>query len=414
MAKRKDNKGRALNDGESQRPTGTYQYKWTADGKRHTISAKTLAELREMEAALDKDRVLGLKTDNRYQSLNDLFDVWEKQKKGLKDNTYRNYCYMYNQYVRSGFGHRRLKSLKFSDVRGFYCTLYDEKGLQPNTIDVIHNVMQQVMQIGVNDGYLLINPCHGALKELKIAHNKDVEKRRALTAEQQSVFEDYLVSNAHYRHWRPIFYVMLHTGMRVGECTGLRWEDVDFEKREISVNHTLVYYSKGKENGCSFAINTTKTKAGERIIPMSEDVVKAFEEEREYQQITGITCNAVVDGCTDFIFVNRFGNVQNQGALNKALRRIIRDCNYGALKNCNIDSAVTLPPFSCHNLRHTFATRAVEAGVNVKALQDILGHKDVETTLNIYAEATADFKRSEMLKMEKQIETNETAVRQIV
>ena len=158
MKKRKDSKGRALNEGESQRPTGTYQYKWTEGGKRHTISAKTLQELREAEEKLNKEQALGLKTDNRYQTLNDLFDVWARLKKGLKDNTYQNYCYMYNQYVRPNFGNKRLSGLKFSDVKGFYSSLYDDKGLRPNTIDVVHNVLQQVVQLGVNAGYLLNNP----------------------------------------------------------------------------------------------------------------------------------------------------------------------------------------------------------------------------------------------------------------
>lgn len=81
---------------------------------------------------------------------------------------------------------------------------------------------------------------------------------------------------------------------------------------------------------------------------------------------------------------NRFGNTQHQGTLNKALRRIIRDCNYKQLDK----NKETLPPFSCHNLRHTFTTRMCEAGVNIKAMQDILGHADAETTMNIYAEAT--------------------------
>ncbi len=138
-------------------------------------------------------------------------------------------------------------------------------------------------------------------------------------------------------------------------------------------------------------------KAGERIIPMLPKVKEAFIMEKEYQKECEITCEATVDGYTDFIFINRFGGVQHQGTLNKALRRIIRDCNYEILDNAKGKEAVTLPRFSNHSLRHTFTTRMCEAGVNIKAMQDILGHADAETTLQIYTDATKDLKKSEMI-----------------
>ncbi len=188
--------------------------------------------------------------------------------------------------------------------------------------------------------------------------------------------------------------------MRVGEITGLRWCDIDFEEETISVNHTLVYYSTRTEQGQIFAINTPKTKAGERIIPMLPKVKEAFLMEKAYQEECGIKSNAVVDGFRDFIFVNRFGNVQHQGTLNKALYRIIRDCNYEILDNNHKEDAVILPKFSNHSLRHTFTTRMCEAGVNIKAMQEILGHADAETTMDIYAEATKDLKRSELINFE--------------
>ena len=109
---------------------------------------------------------------------------------------------------------------------------------------------------------------------------------------------------------------------------------------------------------------------------------------------SGIRCKATIDGYTDFIFVNRFGDPQHQGTLNKALRRIIRDCNDEVLAG-NPRNPVLLPHFSCHTLRHTFTTRMCEAGVNVKVMQDILGHSDVSTTLNIYADVTKELQRSE-------------------
>jgi integrase len=120
--------------------------------------------------------------------------------------------------------------------------------------------------------------------------------------------------------------------------------------------------------------------------------------EKEYQKECELKCNVVVDGYTDFIFINRFGGVQHQGTLNKVLRRIIRDCNYDVLdKGQNKDIELTLPRFSNHSLRHTFTTRMCEAGVNIKAMQDILGHADAQTTMDIYAEATKDLKRAEMI-----------------
>ncbi|MCH5201091.1 MAG: site-specific integrase, partial [Oscillospiraceae bacterium] len=205
-----------------------------------------------------------------------------------------------------------------------------------------------------------------------------------------------------YNKWYPIFTVMLWTGLRVGEVTGLRWCDIDLEKGIIDINHTLVYFSRGKKDGCTFAVNTPKTEAGKRTVPMLPIVKEAFLLERQNQQDFEIKCRANIAGYTDFIFVNRFGDVQHQGTLNKALRRIIRDCNYEVLdKHTGKKPPVLLPKFSNHSLRHTFTTRMCEAGVNVKAMQDILGHADAETTMNIYAEATHDLKRAELISFEE-------------
>ena len=191
--------------------------------------------------------------------------------------------------------------------------------------------------------------------------------------------------------------------MRVGEIVGLRWCDIDLEESIINVNHTLVYYNKGDGNGCSYAVNTPKTKAGNRTIPMMDFVKEAFLQEKKNQEETGVSCKAMVDCYTDFIFVNRFGDVQNQATLNKAIRRIIRDCNdevFLKAKPNDKKEPVLLPPFSCHSLRHTFTTRLCEEGVNIKVIQDILGHKDISTTLDIYADVTKDLKRKEIVTFE--------------
>ena len=105
---------------------------------------------------------------------------------------------------------------------------------------------------------------------------------------------------------------------------------------------------------------------------------------------------------TKMLFINRFGNVQHQGTVNKAIRRIIRDCNDYQLTKGGRNS-VLLPKFFCHSLRHTFTTRLVEAGVNIKVVQNVLGHADFSTTMDIYTDVTKELKQSEFGDLESKL-----------
>lgn len=403
---RRLDKGRiTLRKGETQRKDGIYDYRWTSpDGKRHSIYASTLEELREKEEQIAVDNHDGIRTETRMVTVNEMFDLWCDLKRGIKDNTFQNYKYMYNMFVRSGFGKLRITTVKRTDVKRFYNKLADGQILKVSTIDTIHNLLHQVFDMAVNDNYIRLNPTDNMLKELKKAHNFSVEKRKALTIPEQELFVNFLKSSIKYNHWYPVFAVMLGTGMRVGEVTGLRWSDIDFDEGVISVNHTLVFYNHGDNKGCYFSVNTPKTAAGNRTIPILPLVREALQMEKAYQEEVGVKCNVSIDGYTDFVFVNRFGATQHQGTLNKAIRRMIRDCNDEILLKSSVADPVLLPPFSCHSLRHTFTTRAVEAGMNVKVLQEILGHKDISTTLNIYTDITKDTKKRELVVLENYLE----------
>lgn len=404
MAKKKqvgvryDSNRTRLKIGETQRPNGTYAYRWsTPDGKRHSIYAPTLERLREQEEQIIVDKHDGIRSDVKNITVNEMFDLWCQLKRGIKDSTFKNYIYMYELFVKPTFGKNRLAQVKKSDVRRFYNSLADGKVLKIATIDNVHNVLHQVFQVAVDDGMIRQNPTDNMLKELKLSHGFEREKKEALTVAQQKLFFDYMLSHPKDTHWYPVFYVMANTGMRVGEITGLRWSDIDLKKGIIRVNHTLVYYNHRDEKGCYFSINTPKTKAGEREIPMTEGVKQAFLMEREFQSQAEISSKSRVDGYDDFIFVNRYGDVQNQGNLNKALRRMMRDCNDEILEKYGADSdPVLLPQFSCHILRHTFATRLCESGANLKFIQSILGHADVSTTMNIYVDVTDALKKKEI------------------
>ena len=405
MAKRYDKKHRLLRTGETERADGYYTYRWTSrDGKRHSVTASTLEELRQKEAEIQKDVSDGIRADAQNVTVNDLYKLWKHLKRGLKDNTYQNYCYMYEMFVAEDIGKMCISKLKRSDVKRVYNKLADERKLKIATIDNIHTVLHQILQLAVEDNYVRQNVFDNMLKELKQSHTFEDGHKRALTVPEQELFLKFLANErSQYHHWHPIFTVMLGTGMRVGEVCGLRWEDIDFENGIIDVNHTLVYYNHRDENGCYFNIHTPKTKAGNRQIPMTEEVKAAFAEERKCQEVNNLQCKVMVDGYTNFVFINRFGTLQHQGTLNKAIRRIIRDCNDMQLEKGG-KNPILLPNFSCHSMRHTFTTRLVEAGVNIKVIQELCGHTRSDVTLDIYTTVTKELKMREFGNFEEKLQ----------
>ena len=270
--KRKDKSRAVLRTGESQRADGTYQFRWTdSNHKRFCVYAKTLDELRYKEEQIKKDKSDGIKTEARYTTVNEVYELWKELKRGLKNNTFENYKYMYETFVRHQIGSKTVSSLKKTDIKRFYNYLTDERQLKPSTIDSIHTVLHQILDMAVDDDYIRNNPSDNVLRELKQAHCFKTEKRRALTRPEQELFLSYLKNTPAAQYWYPIFAVLVGTGLRVGELTGLRWCDVDLENGVIDVNHTLVYYdhrTDGSKKGCYFNVNTPKTPAGKRKVPM--------------------------------------------------------------------------------------------------------------------------------------------------
>lgn len=251
-----------------------------------------------------------------------------------------------------------------------------------------------------DDYYILGRNCFRICTDLEIGVYKGFKD--ALDGkEEKYIIEQYKRVRKYTSDCQP------GSRIRDREVCGLRWDDIDLENGVIDVNHTLVYYNHRDENGCYFNIHTPKTKAGNRQIPMTEDVKAAFIEERRCQETNGLECKAMVDGYTNFIFINRFGNLQHQGTLNKAIRRIVRDCNDMQLSKGS-KNPVLLPNFSCHSLRHTFTTRLVESGINIKVIQELCGHTRSDVTLDIYTTVTKELKMrefgnfAEKMKQQKQ------------
>ena len=402
---KKDDKGRVLYTGECQRKNGSYAYCYTdTAGKRRFVYAPTLEELRQKEKEHQKDVLDGIDTYLAGEAtLNFLFDRYISNKPDLRSRTKENYKYIYKKYVKSVIGDRKVSELKFSDIVFYYQYLRDEKKLLLNTIKGIHTILHPVFEMGVRDDIISGNPTEGAITTAFEKPGRNHGVRHALTIEQQRSFMNYLEEKEKYNHWIPLFTVMLGTGMRVGEVVGLRWEDIDLEKKEIDVNHSLVYYAEeGAETRKSVMhASLPKTEAGTRKIPMLPSVYDAFVSEKEAQKKTGKN-RSEIDGLTNFVFTNRNHEVHNPQTINRTIKRVVGDHNADELLKAKRENRkpVILPYFSCHIFRHTFCTRLCEQTDDLKVIQSIMGHKDIETTMDIYAEISEMRKHEEFKKVE--------------
>lgn len=416
--KRKDNKGRILKDGESQRKDGRYRYQYTdPKGDRHEVYSWKLVEtdrtppgkrddisLREKIKQLNRDMDDGIRTaaDNKI-TLNELFELYMAGKYELKQSTRTNYLYMYRNYVSQGIGKKKIASIRYSDIKAFYNQLIKDKGFKPNSMEIINTILHPVFTLAVRDGYIRNNPTDGVMAEIKKGHNWEKPKRHALTEQEQEAFIDYIANSDIYRHWLPLFTVFLGTGCRVGEIIGLRWQDCDFENNTISINHNLIY--RQQDNGkCEMHITTPKTSAGCRTIPMLNEVRKALLQERREQMQKGYN-ETVIDGYRGFVFTNREGFVHNPMTINRAIQRIYTAYNEQEQENARKEhrKPILIRHFSVHNLRHTFCTRFCENETNIKVIQEIMGHSDIGTTMNIYAEATESKKKESFENLQGKI-----------
>lgn len=276
--------------------------------------------------------------------------------------------------------------------------------IKPNSMEIIHSILYPVFRLAVRDEYIRMNPTEGAMSEIKRTYDWEKPKRIALTIPEQEMLIDFLNTSETYCRWKSIITFFLGTGCRVGEVIGLRWEDCDFEKKTISINHNTIYRKYKGESESRFHITTPKTKAGIRMIPMLSDVKNALLAEYNLQQQIGF-CDEIIDGYSGFVFQNRFGSLLSSNDINRALERIYTACNNKERERAKEEKRppVLIRHFSVHNLRHTFCTRFCENESNLKVIQEIMGHADIETTMNIYAEATTEKKVESFANLEGKI-----------
>ena len=240
--KRKDKNGYVLRRGECVRADGRYSYSYVDnEKKRHVVYAKNIVELREKEKEILRDRDDGIDAGMaRRMTLNDLYDRYISQKFNLKETTLAGYIYYYNSYVRDTFGQRKIVDIKYSDIKKFYYSLMEERGLAATSVEHVHTQLHPAFALAVREDIIRKNPSDDVMNEIKKSKLWVKPKRHALTIPQQKAFVNFIETAPEFKGWYPIIIILLGTGMRIGECLGLRWEDVDFENEKALVDDGLI------------------------------------------------------------------------------------------------------------------------------------------------------------------------------
>lgn len=254
-SKRKDSKGRILRNGEVQRRDGMYMFRYTdPDGKRKAVYSwklvstdkvpegkKCVMALRDIERQIQRDLEDGIRAGEANTiTVNALFKSFMDLRTDLKETTRCNYICLYDKQVRDELGGRKIRSVKFSDIQRLYMHMVQDLGLKASTVQSVHSILYQMFESAVMDNLIRVNPAANVLKSLRKMLLVEQEKRHALTEEEQAKLIEYVYQSRIYCRLGTLFTVLLGTGMRIGEALGLRWCDCDFEKKLISVNHTLL------------------------------------------------------------------------------------------------------------------------------------------------------------------------------
>ena len=395
---RKDNKGRNLRTGESQRSDGRYMYRYKDEitGKRITIYDMDLASLREQEKKVNKDMDDQLITDTSVKKLtvNGLFERYMATT-NIRERTKKNYIGMWNHRVRNTLGNIRVVDFKTSHVRTFFSQLSDE-GLAHSTIKGFYAMLNPSFEMAVADEIIRKNPVTGTLGD----YGAPAKEKEALTLEQQEKLLKFVENSKVYKPHLPMMQIMFGACLRVSETIGLTWSDVDMKNREIHVGGQLVYY-EGDEGYC-FHDSETKTDAGIRTIPMTQTVYDAFRKQKELNLMLGLQSNVEIGGRSGFIFNTKHGRPIMPAGVNSFLKNIVNAYNKKetALAAQENREPELMPHISAHTLRHTGCTRLGENNVNPKHIQYVMVQSDAKITMNVYNHiAEMSHVENEMSKM---------------
>lgn len=372
MEKRKDSKGRALKDGETERGDGRYCYRYYGlDGKRKCVYDKNLSSLRDKERKINKDLEDRIYSNNI--TLNQAYDRYMAVKTNLRNGTRHKYNLEYDRWIRDTWlGNKCISDIKKSDILLFYKE--KSKKLSGGTIRCMHKYIHPALEMAVEDDLIRRNPSNNCAKGYM-----EGKPRKAMTKEDTVKMLAYAENEFDYgKEYLLAVKIMLGTGLRVGETVGLTWDDLDMKNGTISVDKQFTLIAGGGKH--EYHISKPKTDSATRKIPMSKDVLEMMKEHKNQTYFESIKYGASIDGYSGFVFHTRTGLPILPNRINDYLSKLVN--------SYNSTHEEPLPKISCHTMRHTFCTRMSELGINPKSLQYIMGHSSYKTTADIYVTET--------------------------
>lgn len=392
---RRDSKHRVLRRGESIRADGKYQFKYHVNGKPHfvyswrleptdklPVGKKLCLSLRELEKQIGYDLDLQLDPVGKNITVLELVERYLRTKTGVRDSTRAGYRTVQRTLEKEPFGGKKISQVKVSDAKLFLIKLQsDGKGY--SSIHSIRGVLRPAFQMAVDDDVLHKNPFGFELATVIV---NDSVTREAITKEQMRKFLKFIHDDNVYCKYYEVVYILFHTGMRISEFCGLTLKAIDLENRIINIDHQLLRTSEMK-----YVIEATKTNAGTRKLPMTEDVFRCFQaiiEDREKPRF-----EKMVDGHTGFLFTDKDGMPLVAMHWEHRFNHMV--------KRYNDIFRVQMPNITPHVCHHTYCSNMAKSGMNPKTLQYLMGHSDIGVTLNTYTHLGLEDAADELKRMEE-------------
>lgn len=381
----KDLKGKELGMGLCQRKDGRYSARFTKkNGSRVEKKFQKVTDAREW---LNEQKYLDNTIGTGDMKVDDWYNFWiANYKEGIvADNTTKNYVYRYQFNIKDEIGNMKLADVKQAHCQRILNDMFDSGLYAYGTIELAQITMHAIFKGAIENGYLYRNPADG----LKLKKRNDDDERRVLTREEQRTFKEYACNTL----YANAYFLVLETGLRVGEIGGLQWEDIDFENKYLNVKRTIL--QEAKKGG--FYFGQPKSIKSKRKIPLTNEAINILNDQKLLQNKLKMKSKNWNNEWDGLVFTTINGNPVGSSTFRTMMIRIVKNINLD--RKCNTDTYEEFKHMSMHTLRHTFATRCIENGMNPKALQIILGHSSLNVTMDLYVHVTDEYSLLEIEKM---------------